>query len=258
MNTKITNNIKSKLHEIEKEHNVEILYAIESGSRAWGFESIDSDYDVRFIYKHKIDWYLKITQERDVIEYPVYDIYDFSGWDIRKALFLFSKSNPVLFEWLNSPIIYKKNKQFHNSMLSLSQHYFNPVFSIYHYLHMAKRNYKDYLCKDLVIIKKYFYVLRPILACKWIDEKNETPPMEFEILIKQIKAESIVYKKVYELLIKKRNQKEIGKEKIIPEINDYLKRHILYFENKVKEYEKIIKPDIKILDEFFVKLLFDK
>ena len=90
--------ITKRLAEIEVEHEVEILYAIESGSRAWGFESTDSDYDVRFIYKHKLEWYLNVLPKRDVIEYPIVDILDYSGWDLRKSLFLLNKSNPVLFE----------------------------------------------------------------------------------------------------------------------------------------------------------------
>jgi len=102
----MTKIIQKKLLQIEKEHSVKILYAVESGSRAWGFESTDSDYDVRFIYANPKNWYLNILPKRDVIEYPINDEFDYSGWDLRKALFLLNKSNPVLFEWLKSPIVY--------------------------------------------------------------------------------------------------------------------------------------------------------
>jgi predicted nucleotidyltransferase len=155
---------------------VEILYAVESGSRAWGFESLDSDYDVRFIYKNEVNWYLTVLPRRDVIEIPIEDLMDYSGWDLRKSFFLMNKSNPVLFEWLKSPIVYKKNEKFYEIFAEIAKEYFSPVATIYHYLHMASRNYKEYLKRDLVKTKKYFYVLRPLLACKWVELKNVAPP----------------------------------------------------------------------------------
>ena len=173
MEHKIIKHIQNRLLEIESEHSVRILYAIESGSRAWGFESADSDYDVRFIYIHERNWYLNILPKRDVIEYPIVDDFDYSGWDMRKTLFLLNKSNPVLFEWLKSPIVYRKDDFFCDVMGELTKTYFSAISSIYHYLHMASRNYREYLQSDEVKIKKYFYVLRPILACLWIENNNE-------------------------------------------------------------------------------------
>src|SRR5947209_3872560 len=111
--------IIAKLYEIEKEQSVKILYAVESGSRAWGFASKDSDYDIRFIYVHPIDWYISIEEKRDVIEYPVKDLLDFSGWDIRKALQLYKKSNPPLYEWLVSPIVYLEHGNFAQQLRDL-------------------------------------------------------------------------------------------------------------------------------------------
>jgi predicted nucleotidyltransferase len=100
--------ILEQLEQIEQEEQVTILYACESGSRAWGFPSQDSDYDVRFIYLHKPEWYLSIYDKRDVIERPINNMLDINGWDLRKALNLFRKSNPPLLEWLQSPIQYKE------------------------------------------------------------------------------------------------------------------------------------------------------
>ena len=76
------NPIINRLQELEAENNVKILYACESGSRAWGFPSATSDYDVRFIYLRPVEWYLSIEQKRDVIEYPVENDLDISGWDL--------------------------------------------------------------------------------------------------------------------------------------------------------------------------------
>ncbi len=111
------NKIKIQLKKIEREHKVKILYAIESGSRVWGFASQDSDFDVRFIYVHHKDWYLSIESKRDVIEMPLEGDLDINGWDLTKALGLFRKSNPPLYEWLQSPIVYLKP---HTSILNLS------------------------------------------------------------------------------------------------------------------------------------------
>ena len=99
--------IQEKLNQLEAEYGVQILLAVESGSRAWGFASPDSDYDVRFIFWHPKDWYLSVFEQRDVIELPVDAVLDISGWDIRKALRLLWKSNAALIEWLNSPIVYR-------------------------------------------------------------------------------------------------------------------------------------------------------
>ena len=98
--------ILSHLREIETTENVRIVYACESGSRAWGFPSADSDYDVRFLYVHPLEWYLSVDVKRDVIERPLQGGLDISGWDLKKALQLFRKSNPPLLEWLGSPIVY--------------------------------------------------------------------------------------------------------------------------------------------------------
>ena len=103
--------ILKKLAEIEMEHDVRIIYACESGSRAWGVPSKDSDYDVRFIYAHPRDYYLSISPLRDVIELPIDPVFDINGWDIRKALSLLRKSNIRLLEWLQSPIVYVQSDE---------------------------------------------------------------------------------------------------------------------------------------------------
>lgn len=254
MNKNIFQQIQNRLSEIEKEHRVKILYALESGSRAWGFESTDSDYDVRFIYCHEKDWYLSILPGRDVIEYPIIDEFDYSGWDLRKSMFLFNKSNPVLFEWLHSPIIYHKENFFFNEMKKLAQIYFSPLSSMYHYLHMAKRNYREYLLTSQVKIKKYFYVLRPVLACLWIKEKNEIPPVEFEQLLSLI-TDNVLLDRIQELLDKKRSGIEMGLEPKIEKINDYLNQQITFIEENVTEFDPREKTDSSILNRIFIKIL---
>lgn len=256
MNIEIKKIIQKKLLEIEKEHSVKILYAVESGSRAWGFESTDSDYDVRFIYANPKNWYLNILPKRDVIEYPINDEFDYSGWDLRKALFLLNKSNPVLFEWLKSPIVYHKNDYFYSIMEELSIPYFSPVSSIYHYLHMASRNYREYLQTDNVKIKKYFYVLRPIMACMWIEAKEESPPMEFGELLTQIDNKTLS-EKISELLVKKKSGVELGIESQIPVINEFIEKKLQHFEGAIQSFDPKKKPDQQLLEDGFIRILED-
>ena len=254
MLTEILKNIQNRLPEIEKEHDVKILYAVESGSRAWGFESTDSDFDIRFIYVHTKNWYLNILPKRDVIEYPIVDDYDFSGWDLRKTFFLLNKSNPVLFEWLKSPIIYFKDVYFYDIMGELSKIYFSPISSIYHYRHMADGNFRQYLQTDDVKIKKYFYVLRPILACLWIEKFKESPPVEFEKLLTLIQDKELL-EKINELLLKKKSGIELGIEQKILVINDFIESTLLHFEETINSFDPKKKADSNILDEGFIKII---
>ena len=171
-----------KLKEIEETEDVRILHAVESGSRAWGFPSPDSDYDVRFIYVRKPEFYLKLEKTRDVIEFPINDMLDINGWDLNKTLRLLHGSNPTLFEWNASPIIYKTTAQWQR-ISHIINSYFVEKSGLYHYLSTAKSNYREYLKGETVRLKKYFYVLRPLLACKWIFAEGTPPPMLFKDLM---------------------------------------------------------------------------
>ncbi|SFW40400.1 nucleotidyltransferase domain-containing protein [Chitinophaga sancti] len=174
--------IAEKLSMIEKSQGVKIIYACESGSRAWGFASPDSDFDVRFIYIRPLNDYLGIAERKDVIELPVNEILDIGGWDLRKALQLFLKSNAPLYEWVQSPIHYIPNEDLKAELLNLSEKYFSQRAGCHHYISMAKNTFENDLQGETVRIKKYFYALRPLLAAKWIVEKGAVPPMEFHIL----------------------------------------------------------------------------
>jgi len=171
--------IKEKLTELEKDNKIKILYACESGSRAWGFPSPDSDFDVRFIYARTVSDYLNIHEIKDVVDLPVNEILDIGGWDIKKALKLFLKSNGPLYEWLQSPIIYKDDVGFGDELRGLMPKYFSLRATGNHYLSMAINTVNNDLKDDEVKIKRYFYALRSALSCKWIIEKQTVPPMEF-------------------------------------------------------------------------------
>ncbi|HZO87930.1 MAG TPA: nucleotidyltransferase domain-containing protein [Chthonomonadaceae bacterium] len=157
--------IQATLEAIEVERGVRILYAVESGSRAWGFASVDSDYDVRFLYMRPLKDYLRIDPPRDVIELPITEALDVNGWDVFKALKLFRSSNPPLLEWLFSPIIYREQGALAASLRALARAHASPRRMTYHYLSMARNNYKLYIAgRSEVNAKKYLYVLRPLLC----------------------------------------------------------------------------------------------
>lgn len=171
------------LDEIERQHDVVVLFACESGSRGWGFASPDSDYDVRFIYAHRLPWYLTVEAQRDVIELPISDELDVSGWELRKALRLLRKSNPTLLEWLESPVVYREHAAAAGPLRALAPAFFSDQRGRYHYLAMARKNFRGYLQGETVRLKKYLYVLRPLLAVRWIDRGMGRPPMRFADLV---------------------------------------------------------------------------
>lgn len=222
--------ILKRLAAAEIEHNVKILYACESGSRAWGFASPDSDYDVRFIYAHAPEWYLdyRVERKRDVIEYPIVDEIDCGGWDVRKALYLFTRTNGALLEWLKSPIVYRESGPLADGLRELEGRAANRRALCYHYSHMARGNAREYLLKDQARLKKYFYVLRPLLAIRYIEAFDAPPPIEFESLVERV-APEVLKPAIQKLLVMKKAASELGLGPPIPEINDFIasetKRH---------------------------------
>ncbi|OAB44406.1 nucleotidyltransferase domain-containing protein [Paenibacillus glacialis] len=247
--------ILEQLKAIEQQHNVKILFAVESGSRAWGFPSQDSDYDVRFVYIRHPEWYLSIDDKRDVIEVPINDILDINGWDIRKALKLFRKSNPPLLEWLVSDILYYEAYGFKEEMLILRQQVFSPRASLHHYLSMAKGNFRTYLQGDQVKIKKYFYVLRPILACKWIEKYNTNPPILFDELVSDLVTDVQLKREIEDLLRRKIAGEELNLQNRVDVINDYIDKEIEHLTAFAHSHKNELKDPTDLLDQLYRKYL---
>ena len=228
--------ITEQLRNIEREEQIVILYACESGSRAWGFSSEGSDYDVRFLYVRPVEWYLSIFDKRDVVERPISPMLDFSGWDLKKGLNLFRKSNPPLLEWLESPIPYLEHTSAAERIRGLSPRTFSPKSCMYHYLNMAKGNYRDYLQGTKVKLKKYFYVLRPVLACAWIEKYDRMPPIKFETLVKQlVPQDSELYADIAGLLHRKKSGEEFNLEPQHHLIHDYLEERFTYYDGVAQQ-----------------------
>ena len=244
--------ILKELRKIEEKENVKIIMAIESGSRAWGFASPDSDYDVRFIYIRNPESYLKLEGVRDVIEWKLDDTLDINGWDLKKALQLLHKSNPTVFEWCASPIVYLEREEFLDLKKLLPQ-YFSVKKSLFHYWHMAETNYRDYLKGPEVRVKKYFYVLRPLLAAKWILYNQSAPPMLFDELV-EAELEDELRPELDKLLELKKSMPEMGIAPKIQIFNDYIERVM----PEIKEIATGIEDkrvEWELLNEFFVHML---
>jgi len=228
--------IQNKLIAIEQQYNVRILYACESGSRAWGFPSTDSDYDVRFIYALQQNQYLSIEERKDSIDIPVNEVLDINGWDFRKSLRLFNNSNAPLYEWLQSPIIYKQDDSFLKNLKALMPVYFSLRKGMHHYLGMAKN-----ACTELqgseIKIKKYFYCLRPLLAALWIVDKQELPPMEFALLRTQIRDKDW-QSAIDELLIIKAQATEKTTIQPVPVLNEFIEEQMEFCEQHIPSTHK--------------------
>jgi len=222
----IRTQIEAELARLEREKGVCVVYACESGSRAWGFESADSDYDVRFLYARPTEWYLRVVPGSDVIERPIDGMLDISGWDLRKALQLLRKSNPPLLEWLQSPIVYRERRGIVERIRGLMPQYYQPVACYYHYLHMAQGNYRDYLRGETVWLKKYFYVLRPVLACLWIERGYGIVPIQFQALVDCVLDDEDVKAAVGDLARRKKAGEELDRGPQIPRISDFLAREL--------------------------------
>ena len=242
--------ILSKIREIEEKDNIKVLHAIESGSRAWGFASPDSDYDVRFVYVRNKNFYLSLRENKDFIDWELNEVLDINGWDIKKALKHFHKSNATLFEWSNSPIVYYTTDEWKELYDRTACKYFACKSALYHYYGTAKKNYYDYLCYDMVNYKKYFYVLRPILACKWIEERKCPPPVLFDELVNTVLEEDMK-SAVEDLLAKKVKMSESEKGPKVEVINNYVEEKLEYYKSIVETMEDDRNTDWDALEEEF-------
>jgi hypothetical protein len=193
--------INSYLTKIAIEKNIKILFACETGSRAWGFPSPDSDYDIRMIYVHQKDWYLSINERTDSIErmFENNNI-DISGWELRKSLRLLRKSNAALLERIQSPIIYRADEAFVTDFLAASQVQYSRIATIHHYLSMAKNFIADLESEENYKLKKFFYALRSAAVCKWILLYEEMPPIEFAKIYPNIGLHNDLVNRIEELI----------------------------------------------------------
>ncbi|NQZ46262.1 MAG: nucleotidyltransferase domain-containing protein [Erythrobacter sp.] len=212
--------IDSRLAKVASEEGVRYLMAVESGSRAWGFPSPDSDYDVRFLYVRPRRDYLALGKMRDVIERPIVDEIDLSGWDVRKALGLMLKHNAVVSEWIESPIRYLADDPIISEIAALANRHFNPRGYARHYASLGKgtvaRWFED---GEEIPVKRYFYALRPAFSIRALRANpDQRPPMEMQALMEACDLPPSLVKQVQELIALKATTKEKGNAARRPEL----------------------------------------
>lgn len=245
------NQILKKLNEIELQHDIEILFAVESGSRAWGFASPDSDFDIRFVYKQKVENYLSLWDSKDTIEFMTADDLDGSGWDLKKATLLLAKSNASFLGWLFSPIIYVDKNGTLEAMKKLANDNFNPVAGFYHYHSMNKGFYEQLESKDLKL-KAFFYATRTAFCAHWILKNETIPPVVFQELYSLIDDESI---QSFNLLIDCKSQTNESGSASIDDQLIALVTNIVHENNQLKNSIKAKKAQTNDFDRFFLNQL---
>lgn len=245
-------NIQTILTNIEQTKKIKILYACETGSRAWGFPSPDSDYDIRFVYMHKRDWYLNLSQRKDTIEIMDGDL-DITGWDLRKCLTLLKKSNAPLIERFQSPIEYYSVPGFKDDFKKMIESYYSPIAVFYHHHCLAKKFWGELKDKDEYKLKSLFYLVRSLLSCNWILEDKKVLPMDiFGLMLYATDEQKL---KINELVALKAT---VGEKYQHPKDTRVHKWIVAWFEKAEAGKDKVEanKKDIADLNEFFLKMLY--
>lgn len=246
--------IRERLAQQAREHNIRILYACESGSRAWGFASPDSDFDVRFIYSHEPNWYLSLRNHPDTME-SIDDAttIDLAGWELRKALRLFASSNPVLYEWLLSPVVYSQEDDFVQRLRAMIPEFLAPKRAMFHYIGTARQIAKNNLDGDRIAIKKAFYILRPLAAAAWIRDLGTMPPTDFLDLIARTPSPEVIALRPHIASLLERKAISIEKHPITlaPEIASFIAESFPSLERAAEELPRRTVADVGKLDELF-------
>ena len=243
--------VTDQLREIELKKSIKILYACETGSRAWGFPSPDSDYDIRFIYMHERDWYLSLSQRKDTIEHMDGDL-DITGWDLRKSLVLLKKSNATLIERFQSPIEYFSAEGFKREFKSLIEVYYSPTAVFFHHYSLAQKFWEELKDKEEMKLKNYFYLIRSLLSCNWIVKDKSVLPMDIEGLMKLIDTER--RDEIRDLIKLKGGVGEKYLHKKDESLNKWVSGLFEMLESS-KENLGVSKADNSALNSFFLKMV---
>lgn len=247
------NRIIQHIKQLEIDKQIKILLAVETGSRAWGFASPDSDFDVRLIYVKDRDWYIKLSEGKDHLSYMSEDgELDLTGWELRKALRLLAKSNASLLERIQSPIVYMAKDGFAEEMQELAAEFYSPVATMHHYKSMAHKSLESIESKEAYRLKALFYALRATCACLWVLEQDTYPPIVYTELLEGISISEEVRKRIAELTDIKATKSEgymhVGEDMLV----DFIKTSL----EKVKEEKDSLngnRGDMEKLDVFLRK-----
>lgn len=214
--------IRARLDSV-RQQGVHIGFAIESGSRAWGFPSPDSDYDCRFVYIRPVADHLALEVPRDVIEFPIVGDIDTGGWDLKKALILALKGNAVIVEWLKSPLVYEEEPGFRARLSEVLDRIVDPGKVSAHYFGLLQRHASQQR-EEAVKLKKLLYALRPAVALEWMRQRGFSllPPMNLEEMIGQTVLPERVVDAIAELVAAKKVTRELGEGPIPSVIFDFI------------------------------------
>lgn len=236
-----------RLGKIEAAYGVTILMAIESGSRAWGFPSPDSDNDVRFFYTRPLSQYVGLDEPRDVIEQPIDGLWDVNGWDLRKAVKLLVGGNATVTEWLSSPLIYREHGPLPYRLRDLIKRHASPEASARHYFGLTQSCYNGSISnrptaahmaslphgtiiKGITVVnqKKYLYAIRGALSIAWIERYSEVPPMTMPHLMSHDIMPGVVRAELNALLVRKATMGECMDGPRIAVFDDFIERQIAW------------------------------
>lgn len=249
MKTKINQYIK----HLEAERNIKILLACETGSRAWGFPSPDSDYDIRVIYMHEKDWYLSLAPKRDHFNLMFEDnMLDITGWDLRKSLNLLYRSNAALLERIESPMVYCADKSFREEISKVAADFYAPIAVMYHYLSLTKKMLEDIEKSENIKLKRLFYALRSALVCKWILTHNERPPISIFKLMGGLSLSESIRQRILNLIAIKTTMDEFYMHSKEPEIITFITGIITEAETNASSLSGA-RNKTQCLNDFFVK-----
>ncbi|MBR2392666.1 MAG: nucleotidyltransferase domain-containing protein [Elusimicrobiaceae bacterium] len=249
--------IIKKLEELEKKHDIKIFHAVESGSHAWGFASQDSDYDVRFLYYHRPEWYFSVSKQADnLVQMQENNLLDFAGWELKKTLLLLIKGNMSLYEWLRSPIVYKQSKEF-EMLKALAQEFYNPKALMFSYVGLAENNYNAYADRKKAKLKKYLYILRTLAACRWIEQRQTPPPIEMDKLKEVFSQEALIWDFLNNLIEEKKKGTELGVIDSPTHINRWIEKQIVYYKQQADSMPTLQK-NTQPLSDFFYQTVMGK
>lgn len=247
-------NIRDILTEIEEKQKICVLYACETGSRAWGFPSPDSDFDIRFIYMHERDWYLSLSHRRDTIEHMDGDL-DITGWDLRKSLTLLKKSNAALIERFQSPIEYYSVPGFKEAFKKLVENYYSPTAVFFHHYSLARKFWEDIEGQAEFKLKSFFYLVRSLVSCIWIVQDKSVLPMHIEGLMKY--TEEPVKERLDELIRLKASVGEKYLHSKDERMNEWIRQQFKLLE-MAGQHLGVNRTGMSMLNEFFLKMLHAK
>ncbi len=248
--------IISSLLELEEQYGIKILYAVEAGSRAWGYASEHSDYDVRFIYVHPVRHYLSLQTKRDVIEKKVDSQLELAGWDLKKALSLLHRSNPSILEWLTEENIYLKHDSI-EKIRDLSKHSFSTYKVLKHYVRMAKKNL-NLMDEPYTQVKDYIYIIRPFLSSLWLLKLRTFPPNKIAAIMQELNLGESLRREIEHILHLKIQGKEQmdsqyfshSVKKIKQDLGE-IETHISGFVDNVGDIEEFNDVFLHILEEIW-------